>query len=91
MLKQYLYKEILNHINEIAEDDVYAISILVECNNCYKEFENFPSIVMLYNTEKDCDNAPEEKERGITINTSHVEYQTANRHYAHVDCHYSCQ
>ena len=31
------------------------------------------------------DNAPEEKERGITINTSHVEYQTANRHYAHVD------
>ncbi len=32
------------------------------------------------------DNAPEEKERGITINTSHVEYQTANRHYAHVDC-----
>ncbi|MDO4691673.1 MAG: elongation factor Tu [Porphyromonadaceae bacterium] len=32
------------------------------------------------------DNAPEEKERGITINTSHVEYETANRHYAHVDC-----
>jgi elongation factor Tu len=32
------------------------------------------------------DNAPEEKERGITINTSHVEYQTVNRHYAHVDC-----
>ena len=32
------------------------------------------------------DNAPEEKERGITINTSHVEYETENRHYAHVDC-----
>ena len=32
------------------------------------------------------DNAPEEKERGITINTAHIEYQTANRHYAHVDC-----
>ena len=32
------------------------------------------------------DNAPEEKERGITINTAHVEYQTQNRHYAHVDC-----
>jgi elongation factor Tu len=32
------------------------------------------------------DNAPEEKERGITINTSHVEYSTASRHYAHVDC-----
>ena len=32
------------------------------------------------------DNAPEEKERGITINTAHVEYETAKRHYAHVDC-----
>ena len=32
------------------------------------------------------DGAPEEKERGITINTAHVEYQTVNRHYAHVDC-----
>ena len=32
------------------------------------------------------DNAPEEKERGITINTAHVEYETTNRHYAHVDC-----
>ncbi|MFN7188300.1 MAG: GTP-binding protein, partial [Cyclobacteriaceae bacterium] len=32
------------------------------------------------------DNAPEEKERGITINTSHVEYATDKRHYAHVDC-----
>lgn len=40
------------------------------------EFRSFDSI----------DNAPEEKERGITINTSHVEYQTENRHYAHVDC-----
>ncbi len=35
---------------------------------------------------EEIDNAPEEKERGITIATSHVEYQTANRHYAHVDC-----
>jgi len=34
----------------------------------------------------DIDNAPEEKERGITINTAHVEYETQNRHYAHVDC-----
>ena len=32
------------------------------------------------------DSAPEEKARGITINTAHVEYETANRHYAHVDC-----
>jgi elongation factor Tu len=35
---------------------------------------------------EDIDNAPEEKARGITINTRHVEYQTVNRHYAHVDC-----
>jgi elongation factor Tu len=34
----------------------------------------------------DIDNAPEERERGITINTAHVEYETENRHYAHVDC-----
>ncbi|MEA3479433.1 MAG: elongation factor Tu [Bacteroidota bacterium] len=40
------------------------------------EFKSFDEI----------DNAPEEKERGITINTAHVEYQTDNRHYAHVDC-----
>ncbi|HOC37043.1 MAG TPA: elongation factor Tu [Tenuifilaceae bacterium] len=40
------------------------------------EFRSFDSI----------DNAPEEKERGVTINTSHVEYQTEKRHYAHVDC-----
>ncbi len=37
-------------------------------------------------TFEDIDNAPEEKERGITIATSHVEYETDNRHYAHVDC-----
>jgi elongation factor Tu len=35
---------------------------------------------------EDIDNAPEEKARGLTINTAHVEYETANRHYAHVDC-----
>ena len=35
---------------------------------------------------EDIDNAPEEKERGITINTAHVEYETESRHYAHVDC-----
>jgi elongation factor Tu len=42
----------------------------------WSEFRSFDSI----------DNAPEEKERGITINTAHIEYQTQNRHYAHVDC-----
>ncbi len=40
------------------------------------DFRSFDSI----------DNAPEEKERGITINTAHVEYQTEKRHYAHIDC-----
>src|SRR5438552_12407811 len=40
------------------------------------EFRSFDSI----------DNAPEERQRGITINTAHVEYETANRHYAYVDC-----
>ena len=39
-----------------------------------------------YTSFDQIDNAPEEKERGITIATAHVEYQTANRHYAHVDC-----
>ena len=34
----------------------------------------------------DIDNAPEEKKRGITINAAHVEYETAKRHYAHIDC-----
>ena len=43
----------------------------------------FGGKVMKYD---DIDNAPEEKERGITINTRHIEYETANRHYAHVDC-----
>ncbi|MDP4289700.1 MAG: elongation factor Tu [Bacteroidota bacterium] len=42
----------------------------------WSEFRSFDSI----------DNAPEEKERGITINTAHIEYETATRHYAHVDC-----
>ncbi len=39
-----------------------------------------------YKTYEDIDNAPEEKARGITINASHVEYTTSNRHYAHTDC-----
>ena len=39
-----------------------------------------------YRAYDQIDNAPEERERGITIATAHVEYETANRHYAHVDC-----
>ncbi len=48
---------------------------------CAKTFAG--TKVMKY---EEIDNAPEEKERGITINTRHVEYETTNRHYAHVDC-----
>ena len=39
-----------------------------------------------YKKYDDIDNAPEEKARGITINASHVEYETENRHYGHIDC-----
>ena len=39
-----------------------------------------------YTDYSSIDKAPEERERGITINTAHVEYETAKRHYAHVDC-----
>jgi elongation factor Tu len=39
-----------------------------------------------FNDYADIDNAPEERERGITISTAHVEYESENRHYAHVDC-----
>ena len=39
-----------------------------------------------YKSYSDIDNAPEERARGITINTAHVEYQTETRHYGHVDC-----
>ncbi|MDR1931345.1 MAG: elongation factor Tu [Spirochaetales bacterium] len=54
-------------------------AITMVCNRLYGEGNK----VMKF---EDIDNAPEEKERGITINTRHVEYQTPNRHYAHVDC-----
>ena len=39
-----------------------------------------------YKSYMEIDSAPEEKTRGITINTAHVEYETTNRHYAHIDC-----
>ncbi|MGB2752490.1 MAG: elongation factor Tu, partial [Pyrinomonadaceae bacterium] len=53
-----------------------AITKVMSKHNAKMTFRSFDSI----------DNAPEEKARGITIATSHVEYETANRHYAHVDC-----
>ena len=50
--------------------------VLSDKNSSYAQFEDYADI----------DKAPEERERGITINTAHVEYQTEKRHYAHVDC-----
>src|SRR5438552_10893412 len=52
------------------------ITKVLQKHNPKNQFRSFDSI----------DNAPEERERGITIATAHVEYETANRHYAHVDC-----
>src|SRR5450759_3111307 len=53
-----------------------AITKVLQKHNPKNTYRSFDSI----------DNAPEERERGITIATSHVEYETKNRHYAHVDC-----
>ena len=47
---------------------------------------NLSLIHIYFVAYEDIDKAPEERERGITINTAHVEYQTEKRHYAHVDC-----
>ncbi|TVR38948.1 MAG: elongation factor Tu [Cryomorphaceae bacterium] len=65
----------IGHVDH-GKTTLTAAITTVLANKGLSELRSFDSI----------DNAPEEKERGITINTSHVEYQTANRHYAHVDC-----
>lgn len=65
----------IGHIDH-GKTTLTAAITLVLSEKGLSEFKSFDSI----------DNAPEEKERGITINTAHVEYQTENRHYAHVDC-----
>jgi len=65
----------IGHIDHGKTTLTAAITAVLEKKGL-SEFRSFDTI----------DNAPEEKERGITINTSHVEYETANRHYAHVDC-----
>ncbi|MCK9611595.1 MAG: elongation factor Tu [Bacteroidales bacterium] len=65
----------IGHIDH-GKTTLTAAITLVLSQKGWSEFRSFDSI----------DNAPEEKERGITINTSHIEYTTANRHYAHVDC-----
>ena len=65
----------IGHVDH-GKTTLTAAITLVLADAGLSEFRSFDSI----------DNAPEEKERGITINTAHVEYSTANRHYAHVDC-----
>ncbi|HHN47396.1 MAG TPA: elongation factor Tu [Bacteroidales bacterium] len=65
----------IGHIDHGKTTLTAAITLILS-DKGLSEFKSFDSI----------DNAPEEKERGITINTAHVEYQTETRHYAHVDC-----
>ena len=65
----------IGHVDH-GKTTLTAAITTVLANRGLSELRSFDSI----------DNAPEEKERGITINTAHVEYQTATRHYAHVDC-----
>ena len=65
----------IGHVDH-GKTTLTAAITTVLANRGLSELRSFDSI----------DNAPEEKERGITINTAHVEYQTENRHYAHVDC-----
>ncbi len=73
--KPHLNIGTIGHVDH-GKTTLTAAITTVLANKGLSELKSFDSI----------DNAPEEKERGITINTSHVEYQTANRHYAHVDC-----
>jgi elongation factor Tu len=65
----------IGHVDH-GKTTLTAAITMVLAKKGYCEIKSFDQI----------DNAPEEKERGITINTAHVEYQTATRHYAHVDC-----
>ena len=73
--KPHLNIGTIGHVDHGKTTLTAAISKVL-ADKGYSEARSFDSI----------DNAPEEKERGITINTSHVEYSTENRHYAHVDC-----
>jgi elongation factor Tu len=66
----------IGHIDHGKTTLTAAITKVLQKHNPKNKFRSFDSI----------DNAPEERERGITIATAHVEYETANRHYAHVDC-----
>ncbi|MGB0242606.1 MAG: elongation factor Tu [Bacteroidia bacterium] len=73
--KPHLNIGTVGHVDH-GKTTLTAAITTVLANAGHSEIRSFDSI----------DSAPEEKERGITINTSHVEYQTENRHYAHVDC-----
>ena len=66
----------IGHVDHGKTTLTAAITLVLAKNNPSVEVRSFDSI----------DNAPEERERGITIATAHVEYETENRHYAHVDC-----
>ena len=66
----------IGHIDHGKTTLTAAITKVLGKNNPNVKFRSFDSI----------DNAPEERERGITIAKAHVEYETPNRHYAHVDC-----
>ena len=66
----------IGHVDHGKTTFTAAITKVLAKNNPKIQFRSFDSI----------DNAPEEKARGITIATAHVEYETKNRHYAHVDC-----
>src|SRR4051812_14904045 len=66
----------IGHIDHGKTTLTAAITKVLSKHNPNIKFRSFDSI----------DNAPEERERGITIATAHVEYETSNRHYAHVDC-----
>jgi len=74
--KPHLNIGTIGHIDHGKTTLTAAITKVLQDEGYNTTFRSFDSI----------DNAPEERQRGITINTAHVEYETANRHYAHVDC-----
>ena len=74
--KPHLNVGTIGHIDHGKTTLTAAITKVLAKNDPRNTFRSFDSI----------DNAPEERERGITIAVAHVEYQTVNRHYAHVDC-----
>ena len=73
--KPHLNIGTIGHVDH-GKTTLTAAITMTQANKGLAENRSFDSI----------DNAPEERERGITIQTAHVEYETANRHYAHVDC-----